>query len=225
MANAIVDLVGHTAWPAVALGLGYMYREDLRTLLSAVTGLASRIRRVGPAEFQETAARQVLSNSAREGAQDSKSDGAATLTAEQLLNDPTIKPWLDQINEFLRANNLIDAPDLKERLLAALAQNSRELEFRTIADRIFGTQLAALKEIEASGSLGMSALQELHSEHETRVLLADSGHALDLLSWIGFLRDTHLISLDESSHYKLTEKGRLFVRFANANGVNETRPF
>lgn len=225
MANAIVELIGHTAWPFVVLSVSYLYREDIKTFLATVTGLAGRIRRVGPAEFQETATRQVFSSPAEEGEQDRRGHGPTTLAPEKLLNDPTVKPWLDQITEFLQANNLTDAPDLKDRLLAALALNSRELEFRTIADRIFGTQVAALKEIEVSGSLGMSALQNLHSEHETRVLLSDSGRALDILTWIAFLRDSQLIALNENSQYKLTAKGRLFLRFASTNGINETRLF
>ena len=133
---------------------------------------------------------------------------------------------IEHIEGIIRNNDLVDAPDLNERLIRELAWTVRYRELSDTGRLIFGTQVAALKEIAASGALSAASLEKLHSEHEIRVKDAGIETApFDFLTWIAFLRDRGLIVRDDQGRYTVTSIGSAFIQFAAANHVTEARDF
>ncbi|MBI1383393.1 MAG: hypothetical protein GC150_00580 [Rhizobiales bacterium] len=218
--NTVVDLIGYLAWPAVVIGIALFFRDEIKSFLSSFSGMAGRLKKAGPLEFQDPVGHQgvVVEVSQK------KEDVGKALETDPLPDDPTLRPWIEPIQELIQRKNLSNAPDLKDRLIRELAWSNRYNDFSNIGRQIFGTQVAALREIAASAALPAEALQRLHAEHEVRVF-ADGREAnpLDFLSWVAFLRDQRLIAMDEQGRYAITPIGRTFVQFAAANSVTEAR--
>jgi hypothetical protein len=220
----IVDMVGHLAWPTLIAGFLFIFRDPLKSLLNAFSGLALRVTKVGPAEFQGPTINQQPDPETGLSLQKSSSEQKA-LAASPLPDDPDLEPWVDNVRQIISDNGLEHAADLEARLIRALALSSRHCDFEMIARTIFGTQLAAIKELDKSGPLSATAFQDLHSEHETRVLSESQGKPLSSLVWLGFLRDNKLARLTNDGKYELTNTGRLFLQFAGSIGLTEQRVF
>jgi len=181
--------------------------------------MAGRIKKVGPLEFQEAASNQASSASV-------EGDIGKALKTEPIVKDPTLEPWMSRIEEQIERNGLKDAPDLKDRLMVQLAWTMRHGEFSGLASNIFGTQVAALKEMDASGPLTMEALQKIYHEHTDRIL-SDGTHSdpLDFLRWIAFLRDNALITMNDKGQYATTPIGKIFIQFLANSSITEAKMY
>jgi hypothetical protein len=222
LANALMTLLGQLAWPIVFLALGLIFKREIRSIFSAFPDIAERIKKVGPVELQEAISKKFPSDpltdkSANESPPQQPQLNFPAPPPAPANNDPALGLWLDNIRKIIAELHLSE-PELRERLIQALAMSSRHHDFLKTANAMYGTQLAALKEIRASGHLSPIALQRLHGEHLARPAPLQKS---DFLSWIGFLRDTLLIAMDKDGDYKLTPVGNDFLDFVAANGIIE----
>lgn len=213
--KGLIDLVEAIAWPALFGGLAIGFRTPIKSFLGSFQSIAGRIKKAGPLEFES------IGDQARAAGQvKPKEEEGKVLKTE---TDPSLRPWIENINEQIRRNNL-NVSDLQEQLVQSLAWNLRHNEFNNTAKLIFGTQVAALKEISNSGGLSAEALQTIHAEHSERVI-ARGDIPLDFLKWIGFLRDRRLVVMDERGRYQIAPLGVAFLQYAASEQLTEARLF
>lgn len=217
--KGLIDLVGFVVWPIIVGSIAVGFRREIRAFLSSFPGMAGRIRKAGPLEFD------VGDQAKATDASKPKEDIGEALKTEPMPSDPSLLPWIENINELIRRNDLTNAPDLQQRLVWTLAWNMRLNEFNNTSKLIFGTQIAALKEIANSGGLTAEALKTIHEEHELRVHEDGKDAPLGFLNWIGFLRDQRLVSMDSQGRYAITPIGVGFLHYATADHVTEARVY
>jgi hypothetical protein len=202
----LVDFLASLAWPASAVVVAVLFRDQVRSLLP-------RMRKAGPAglEFDP--------------------DGPQGEGQENLLTSPTenrtgtdlpADPGIEEVEGYVR-ENIKDVPDQdKIRVLVRMVAVERlEKHFVRIYFNIFGSQIEALKLLNQSGGRTslrgaaekFAALQKLYAEFEDWTLER----------YISFLRVNQLIEEDSGSIY-LTDIGRLFLHFLTKYGLSEERP-
>lgn len=219
-ANAIIDIVKYVAWPIVVSGIAIGFRCQIGSFLSSFSGIADRIKKAGPLEFSTISDQ----TKPRENTK-AKEETQEALGAEPQADDQSLGPWIDYVNGLISQNNLKDAPDLQERLVWTLAWNLRHNDFNGIAKIIFGTQIAALREITNSGGLTAEALRTFHTLHEEKVYKEGQNTPLDFWNWIALLRNQQLVVMDERGRYAITPIGLSFLKFAAADNVTEAQLF
>ncbi len=103
----------------------------------------------------------------------------------------------------------------------ALAVGSRLIDFHVAARVIFGTQISVLRLLAASAAgLTLDDLRPTYQEHVNRAATFPGQFTPDILRWINFLVNQHLVSF-ENARYHITAAGREFLQFAANLGVNE----
>lgn len=90
--------------------------------------------------------------------------------------------------------------------------------------QIFGTQLAILRTLAASGPLPEAALNGLYQEHVRRATAAAT-MPLPFLAWVNFLVDRGLIVMDDQGCYAITDAGTALLQFANTAGFTDAKQF
>lgn len=131
--------------------------------------------------------------------------------------DPTILPWIQRLETEIQERRFSDT-ELLARLKSSLAANIRNANFERISRIILGTQISALRHLSTSGGLGVNELEKIYSSHVERA----TENKIDFVAWIGFLQGNELMKFEELK-YVITDIGRLYIDFAQANGINEAR--
>ena len=210
--DTALNLIKELKWVVGIAVIIWYFRLPLTNLINALSHLAGRTTKVGPVEFHQ--------------GKPSTKELERKLQESNTNEDPTLDLYVTKVREEVKELKLTDLNEVNERLVFGLAQTYRHIDYRSIARPIFGTQIAALKEIVASvDGVPQAALEKIHEDHEIRILGTTKGDPLDFLSWIGFLRDNGLVSMNSAGRYSATDQGRTFVKFAAHDGVSESKPF
>jgi hypothetical protein len=212
-----VALVEALAWPVLIGGIVWAFYEELRQALRMMPELSKRLSKAGPVEFQQTAS--VSLDDKRK-----QIDAAGISNVAPMTPDPDIAPYENDLRRALTDNNVINAPDIKDRLIRAVAYGGRIAEFEGTRWMIFGTQFAALKAMKERGPLTATDLQSFYVEHVTR--MKNSGLTYgDILAWLGFLTNSGLVQHDPDGRYSITEKGERFLKYGQSVGLTEAKAY
>jgi hypothetical protein len=208
----LVDLIAVIISYPLLIGLFiWVFYPQLRDALAAIPSLAGRVSKIGLVELQQQGA---VAAAITEGHGEV---GAPALAAprEVLPPAPDLAPFEVRIREHLQ-----HAPNREDdlvRTVAALIRNN-------VAQQMFGTQLAALRALVASGPLPEAALKVFFQEHVRRAIAA-SQTPLPFLQWVGFLVDRGLAVVDDQGRFVVTDTGRALLQFANNAGMTEAKQF
>jgi hypothetical protein len=196
-------------WPIAAVIIAVVYKGELRTLLP-------RLRRAGPTgvEFDPAEQQAVTATT------------AATSAPGQLrefpgmVRSPAIARLEQQLHTQLAA---LATPDTEKRdlLVRLLAQAQLEAAFERIYRPIFGSQIAALRKLNA---LGHNTLQDLKLIFDSYAaayteIYANSGFD----QWLDFLQQTDLITVNQAST-EITDLGRDFLQYILSKRLSEQKP-
>jgi hypothetical protein len=215
MTKTILDSLGAFAWPVAVAWIAWLYRSNVKSLIEAISGLAGRIKKIGPADFQD-APEKVAANTDIAGGQ--------ALPIEPLRADPTLTRWLDHIHKVIEENKLAATPDFQDRLIHALAWNARHNDFRRIGDGLFGSQLLALHEMKNSGPLSQKAIKAIYASHKERASEINE-KPLTFAAWWSYLRNNWLVEMTSDGMYAVTDIGVVFLDYAANAGLTEDKPF
>lgn len=204
------------AWPTVTVLAGWAFRKEIIAFLGAAERALGRIKKLpGGVELEQETP--------------SAAPNGNTPTELQAPNsqptDPSLEPWITAVRSAIREKNIEDAPDLKETLIHAVAFARRHALFVRVGLEIFGTQFAALKELNMSGPLPSEALHKIHAEHQLRVSKETTEKPLDFLLWLSFLRNVGLVIMNATGSYEITDSGKMFLIFAEQEGLSEAKKF
>jgi hypothetical protein len=197
-----LDQLISLGWLAL-VGYAFWYlRAPLHAAVNALPGLAGRVSRIGSVELQQT-----LGNVGIVERQSDSIDHSLPVNVDGM----PAAPDLERIEQRIRVI-FPEGAGREARLIRALAFVARTV----IARDIFGTQLAVLRTIAASGPLPSAALADLYQEHVRRATAASLPPKI-LLDWISFLQNHDLLVVDAQGRHAITDIGRAFLEFANSD--------
>jgi hypothetical protein len=198
--------------------VAYLFRHQVVAMLGAVTGLAGRIHKAGPVEFQPLAQQQQQpSQLAKEGER---------RASAPLQRHPLVVPFENHLRRNIKQQHLDQEPDFQDRLIYDLAEAIRTAQGETAGRLIFGTQLAALKQLDTDGTMTPAALNTLYEQHVHIAKEAGIDEPLSFLEWISFLTSRSLVRIDDDGRYAITDVGRSFLQYLGLIEVTEAkRPF
>ena len=207
--DAFFNFLGSAAFPAALVYIVLLFRPQIRDALSTVPHLAGRVSRIGPLELQQGGAVAAAAIEAR------AETGALATPVAALPPMRDLEPFEVNVRETVSRS-----PNREADLVQTVAMLVRA----SLTQHIFGTQLAALRALAASGPLPEAALNGLYQEHVRRATAASSP-PLSFLAWVGFLVDRGLAVMDEQGRYVATPTGVALLQFANNAGLSEAKPF
>lgn len=202
----IVKLTGSLAWPISIFSIAFLFRQQIRLLISKIESL--------------TAPGIGFSLVAKQGA---SADMALPL-GEKLTK---LNPNVLRSSPVARIEARIQE-DLKEllpgeregQLLTALAQTRLEAAFNLAYANIFGSQIRALKDLNQRGGTISRSEAELAFENFKSENKVFSNWPFD--QYIMFLR--HYLFIDEvQGDFILTDYGREFLAYLGRKGLSEDR--
>lgn len=204
-AETILDYFRVLAWPVVALVIAFMFREKLRELVD-------RLREVsffgGGAKLEPAPPRQTVSVS--EEAEHYAEQVEAAAEAEHYAEE--LGAVADAAEEAI-AGQLAQAEELARQVGRLEAQLDLEQHW----NRIFGSQVAALRALDAAPQgLTRQALEPIYEEGRRR------GLVLPFDQWMAFLlRDGlggSLVAIAPDGTYLITQKGGALLGYGDASG-------
>jgi hypothetical protein len=152
----LTDLSANVAWPVVVLVIGYYYRHQFRDFLG-------RLVKVGPTGAEAVPPQdQEKTTSPIESAGLSVPDGASA--------DPVLAELEKTIRETLKKNNMdhLTQEAQKDLFVREYAKLQRNYHHDMIAKNIFGSQIAALRQLANSPKQTRQALQPIFEQHIQR---------------------------------------------------------
>jgi hypothetical protein len=214
-----VTLVGHIAWPAVIIFLVWRFFPEMKSALSSVPTLAGRINKAGFVEFQPLAQQQQQQQPAEFGKEREQS------TSSTLQRHRLVVPFEAHIRQNIKDQKLDGDPDFQDRLIYNLAEAVRTAQGESTTRQIFGTQLAALKQL-ANGPMTVAALKTLYDQHVQLAKEVGIAEPLSFLQWVSFLTSRSLAQIADDGRYAITDVGRSYLEYVEGLGVTEsTKPF
>jgi hypothetical protein len=201
--QTILDFVKNIAWPVVVLTLAFNFRKDLHDL-------ANRLTKAGPAGVEFNPQRQLT---------------IPPLTPGELKELPGLartKVMGELEAELHKQLQLFDADKRSDLLIHYLAQSRLEQLFEWIYGQIFGSQIAALRTLVATG--GQVTLVDAISYFDN--VKSSQGAPYQNVSfdqWSAFLRNQQLISV-VADRVEITDLGRDFLLFLSTRGRPENKP-
>lgn len=188
-----VDVVSVAlTWPVFATVLVLIFRCQLRHLLTTVADKICNLTK-GPngIEFRQN----------NRGNLDSKPPYADT---DHVEPDDEV---LDNIEKNIQKEHegnikALSADKQREFYIRKYAIALRSEQFLIIGMQIYGTQVAALRQLDVGTPQTKDALMSIFAEHKRRV--GNTGASVDFYSWISFLLIKALISTDAQGYYNIT---------------------
>lgn len=212
-----VELPGTIIWPAVILLIGSSHRDQVRDFLGRLIKLGPTGAEAVPPLQGTPRSVEVITNAATQG-----------ITLPLAPADVVISQIEQDIVETLKQRSIdidkLSADDKKALFLREYANLVRNYHFDMIASQIFGTQVAALRQLDSSPSQPRGALEPIFEEYVRKIKEKDIP-PIDFLGWIAFLLNTKLVATDVKGNYLITQMGKQFLQ-SYSHRINETtRPF
>lgn len=139
--------------------------------------------------------------------------------------NPAFEHWHRQLQEAIDRSGHRGSPALVPELENTIVVAARLIDFHVTARWIFGTQIAALRALDAApDGASLDGLEPIFQLHVARVAQAGNPDFVpDILQWISYLPNQHLVAFQDG-RYRINPAGRDFLQFANLNGFNEGKP-
>jgi hypothetical protein len=187
-----------------------LFQDDVRAWMRRTIGIGPRGLELNPPDQQQ----------ARVNALERVQQQA--LTAPAAPPNPGLEHWQAQVQRAINNSGHRGTPALVPDLENTLAIAARLIDFHITARWIFGTQIAALRALEAApAGCSLDDLRPTFQEHVTRVEHSNNPNFVpDILQWIGFLPNQHLVTFQDG-RYHINAAGRDFLQFTVTNGINE----
>lgn len=201
--EALFDLIKSLAWPAIAIGFSFMYRNE-------IIGAIRRIQKAGPVEFCPP---QELQN-------DPPKISIPT-EVKEVQGHPRTK-MMETIEKSLLANlDLHPEKDKISLLVRLLAQSRLETVFERIYSLIFGSQIQGLKALNN----GNASLEDAHAFFETYKKTNEEFYSkYGFKGWFGFLVSQELVS-QEGTAISITNLGKDFLVYIAVKNLSENKPY
>jgi len=207
--STFVTLVGYLVWPALIFYVVWKFESEIRAALTSVPNLANRLNKAGIIEFQPLAIQQV---------QELEVHQIETLAWSR---DALVVPYEDHLLRHLRSTGIDRQPDYTERLIYSMAEFARVAQGEIVARTIFGTQIAALKQMN-SAPLTPEALKVFHDRHIHKVTDDDRGQEpLTFDQWLYFFTVRELAEVSDDGRYAATPTAASLLRYLEAREVSE----
>jgi hypothetical protein len=203
----VVDLLKQIAWPVAAFFIALLFRNELRSLLP-------KLRRLGPTGVEfEGSGQQVRAGTAsipgdlKELPGFTRSNAIADL--ERRLH-----------NELNSSDHKIE--DREHVLIRLLAEAQLVAHFEQTYRAIFGSQISALRELNAAGKVSESRLHEFFESARNQYASLYEGYGYE--QWIDFLVRQKLIKRLGNT-IEITDTGRDFLVYMTLRGIPENKLF
>jgi hypothetical protein len=208
-----VEALGLFVWPFVVWQIGRSHREEVKGFLGRLIKLGPTGAEAVPPSFAPQSSVDVIKNATTQG-----------LSLPLPPADEVIAQIEQNVIETLKQRQ-IDLDKLSESEKNALflreyATLARNYHFDMIANQIFGTQVAVLRQLDNSPSQSKRALDPIFEEHVQKVKERDIP-PVDFFGWISFLLNTKLVAINDDGNYIITAMGRQFLQLCSLR-VNET---
>lgn len=216
--GTLVLLITGVAWPALIFYFLWRFENEIRSSLSSVPNLANRLNRAGFVEFQPLAEQQQATELTHEVQQ---------IAAAGFQRDPLVRPFETQLRAQIEGGQIHREADYVDRLIYTAAELARIAQGETTGRQIFGTQIAALRQLANVGPMTTAAITALYDQHLQRVRDAQlTVTPLTFQEWLSFLTGRSLLKIGDDGRYEITGVGRSFLQYLETIGVSEvTRPF
>jgi hypothetical protein len=119
---------------------------------------------------------------------------------------------------------IAEADQTVEDLQRDLAFTEIMLEFERIYRIVYGSQLAALRELKGALPAGLPRSGLEHHHRAARAKWGDAVLPADPAVWLSFLQAAGLAELRPDGGYYLTQKGDTFLNYINSRGYPD-QPF
>lgn len=200
---AFFGLLEGLAWPAAAIVIALLYRDDIKSLLPQLRKAGPTGVELDPVEQQRTSRAPVQQS--------------GVIGSEHIATTPIAEEIEQNIRRDLQA---VRDEEKVAVLTRVLARSRLETLFERLYYQIFGSQIAGLKVLNAYNSTNLEGARNFleNSTHEVAKLYEGYGFA----GWIGFLRDRGLIR-QEGETIHITDFGREFLDYIRVNALPEEK--
>jgi len=199
-AKLVVDLLKSLAWPGVFLTLGFYFRKDFRAILPRLT-------KAGPTGIEFAQVQNIESWSG-------KLKELPGLTRTKKMEEIEVSIHKD-LQHF-------DATSRVDLLVRHLAQTRLERVFERVYGGIFGSQIALLAALSTKSETSpLSEATKWFEETKAKNPYAYAETSFE--RWVGFLTSFDLVRVEQAM-ISITETGRDFLVFLNANQLATAKP-
>lgn len=207
-----VELVRALAWPITVVVVALAFKSEFLAFIPPM--LRRKIELELPGGFK-----------AKIGAAEQQQGGNPT--DKKLDENPAIKPSpraaLNLIETRLRGElESMDAARKEPVLLRELAQSRLEMGHEFTYNRIFGSQILALKRLNEVGCATVDDAREFFKPYAEQFPQIYSNYGFD--GWLGFLISNSLI-VQNGSVLKISDFGRDFLIYLTDRRLTESKPW
>lgn len=209
---AIIRALAQIAWPIAFVTLGVIFKAEFRSFLASLGKRGWSFKT--PGGFEATVADA--------GQQQLASDNPA---AEKLPEKPTFdsspRPAVNIIEARIRSELDSVEPGKKEAvLLRALAQSRLEGGHEFTYNRIFGSQILALKRLNEAGRVTLDDALEFFKPYAEQFPTVYRSYGFD--GWFGFLKNNALVQ-QNCDIIEITPFGRDFLIYITEKRLTENK--
>jgi hypothetical protein len=212
--NFVVEFVKAAAWPIAITTIALRFRTGLIGALPALFRGKVELEAFGAKAKFEAAEQQ------RSAAENPATKKLPALPAAQ---EPSPRPAVNIIEAGLRdALNQIEAGKSELVLLRQLAETRLVAEHEFTYNRIFGSQIFALKRWNEMGRVTVDDARKLFDSVEKQYPALYSTYSFD--NWLGFLVGRALV-LQKGNALEISEFGRDFLIYLTERRLSENKPW
>lgn len=194
-----VELVRAVAWPIAVVIIALGFKPEL------ITGLPAFLRR----KMEIDAFGVKAKIEAAEQQQAVKANPATEKLSQSPALQPSSRPPINIMEARLRADlETIDADKKQGVLLRALAVARVEYGHEFTYNRIFGSQIAALKRLNEVGQATADQAREFFKPYAERFPQIYDSYGFD--GWLGFLKGSGLV-IQNGNAFEISDFGRDFL--------------
>ena len=195
----LVELAKAVAWPIAAVIMVLSFKTDLRSFLPHFLRRKMEIELPGGFKAKIDVAEQ----------QQGDNPAAQKLEVQKPTLDPSPRAAVNLIETRIRIEvDSVEAAKKEPVLLRALAQSRLQAGHEFTYNRIFGSQILALKRLNEAGRATVDDAREFFKPYAEQFPQVYSSYGFD--GWIAFLKSNVLINQNGTT-IEITEFGRDFL--------------
>jgi hypothetical protein len=204
-------LLRDAAWPIAVVIVAAMFKCELVSALTSLPGRGFKLEGWG---FK-----------AELNGDEQKQAGAESPVNEKIPTHPILTPNPRTAVNTIEANlrrelNEIEDDKREPALLRALALTRLEAGHEFTYNRIFGSQIAGLRQLNA---MGRASIDQARAFYEPYANFLPSGAGYNFDTWLGFLLNLGLV-LRNGDWLEITDFGRDFLQYLTERRLSENKP-
>ncbi len=209
---AIIKALAQIAWPIAFVILGVIFKADFRSFLTSLGKRGWSFK--APGGFEATVAEA-------EQQQLASDNPAAEKLPEKPTLDPSPRPAVNIIEARIRDELKSFESEKKEAvLLRALAQSRLESGHEFTYNRIFGSQILALKRLNEVGRVTVDDALEFFKPYAEQFPAVYRSYGFE--GWLGFLKNNALVQQNDNI-LEITHFGRDFLIYVTEKRLVENK--